>query len=411
MSNQLVLSVSQLNNYIKSQIDSDEKLKGVFVKGEISNFKRNYSGHLYFSLKDKDSVINIVMFKGFASRLRFEPENGMKIIVSGNVTVYTPSGQYQIQCMSMQPDGIGALTLAYEQLKRKLEEEGLFDISHKRELPFAPKRIGVITSATGAVIQDIRNVVSRRYPITEIVLCPVSVQGESAPPQLITALKLFNSMDDIDVIIIGRGGGSLEDLYCFNDELLVREIYKSKIPVISAVGHETDFTLCDFVADKRAPTPSAAAEIAVPDRNELLKNIILNYRSIEGCVDDKIKKEYQSVDILSDRIRLQSSSGRFDREKESVKALYESIGKSTANKIRSEKAYITLLAEKADALSPIRLLQRGYSVVQKDNRVVASAKELYKGDAVTVKMSDGSVECSVKETLIKSSAEVAPSDF
>ena len=219
MSTQLVLSVSQLNNYIKSQIDSDEKLKGIFVNGEISNFKRNYSGHLYFSLKDSESVVSIVMFKGYASRLRFEPENGMKVILSGNVSVYTPSGQYQIQCMSMQPDGIGSLTLAFEQLKAKLEREGLFDPEHKREIPSVPKRIGVITSATGAVIRDIINVVSRRYPLAEIVLCPVSVQGETAPPQMIAALKQFNSMNDIDVLIIGRGGGSLEDLYCWTDAL------------------------------------------------------------------------------------------------------------------------------------------------------------------------------------------------
>ena len=405
MSTQLVLSVSQLNNYIKSQIDSDEKLKGIFVNGEISNFKRNYSGHLYFSLKDSESVVSIVMFKGYASRLRFEPENGMKVILSGNVSVYTPSGQYQIQCMSMQPDGIGSLTLAFEQLKAKLEREGLFDPEHKREIPSVPKRIGVITSATGAVIRDIINVVSRRYPLAEIVLCPVSVQGETAPPQMIAALKQFNSMNDIDVLIIGRGGGSLEDLYCFNDEMLVREIYKSKIPVISAVGHETDFTLCDFAADRRAPTPSAAAEIAVPDRNELIKSIMLNYSIIKSCIDDKIKKEYQSIDMLSERLQSLGSVEKLEREREKIKSLSEMIETVVRNKIKNEFSIITLLADKTESLSPMRLLRRGYSVVYKESTVISSVKSIDAGDNIKIRMFDGVIECSVTDRNINENGE------
>ena len=405
MSTQLVLSVSQLNNYIKSQIDSDEKLKGIFVNGEISNFKRNYSGHLYFSLKDSESVVSIVMFKGYASRLRFEPENGMKVILSGNVSVYTPSGQYQIQCMSMQPDGIGSLTLAFEQLKAKLEREGLFDPEHKREIPSVPKRIGVITSATGAVIRDIINVVSRRYPLAEIVLCPVSVQGETAPPQMIAALKQFNSMNDIDVLIIGRGGGSLEDLYCFNDEMLVREIYKSKIPVISAVGHETDFTLCDFAADRRAPTPSAAAEIAVPDRNELIKSIMLNYSIIKSCIDDKIKKEYQSIDMLSERLQSLGSAEKLEREREKIKSLSEMIETVVRNKIKNEFSIITLLADKTESLSPMRLLRRGYSVVYKESTVISSVKSIDAGDNIKIRMFDGVIECSVTDRNINENGE------
>lgn len=396
MPNNLVLTVSQLNNYIKSQLDSDTKLKGIFVQGEISNFKRNYSGHLYFSLKDTNSVVNAVMFKSYAQRLRFEPENGMKVILSGNVTVYTPAGQYQIQGMSMQPDGIGSLTLAYEQLKEKLEKEGLFESSHKRPIPTAPNKIGVITSATGAVIQDIKNVVSRRYPLAEIVLCPVSVQGETAPPQLIAALKLFNTMEDIDVIIIGRGGGSLEDLHCFNDEQLVREIYASRIPVISAVGHETDFTLCDFVADRRAPTPSAAAEIAVPDRNELIKSITLDYRMISGCVEDKLKNEYQNLDILSERIKLLSTGGRFEKEKNTIETLSDRIYTVVSNKIKSEKSDLTFISEKIETLSPIRLLQRGYSVVQKNDSTLSSVSGVSVGDKLKIRMSDGFLDCSVE---------------
>ena len=270
MNTPLILSVTQLNKYIKSYFDSDENLLNIFLNGEISNFTNHYrTGHFYFTLKDDDSAIRAVMFRSNASRIKFMPGDGMKVIVRGRVSVYEATGQYQVYVDDMQPDGIGALNLAFEQLKEKLTNEGLFDLSRKKQLPQYPQKVGVITSPTGAAVQDIINVLGRRYPLAEVVFCPALVQGDGAHQQLINAVKKFNAENAADVIIIGRGGGSIEDLWEFNNEDLARTIYNSKIPVISAVGHETDFTICDFVADLRAPTPSAAAELAVPDINEL----------------------------------------------------------------------------------------------------------------------------------------------
>ncbi|MCH5303946.1 MAG: exodeoxyribonuclease VII large subunit, partial [Ruminococcus sp.] len=266
-----IITVSQLNYYVKSLLDNDPHLTNVFLTGEISNLTDHYrSGHIYFSLKDKNAVVRAVMFAGNARNLKFKPEEGMKVIVLCRVSLYEATGGYQIYVEDMQPDGIGALTLAFEQLKKKLEEKGIFSAENKKPIPKFPKTVGVITSPTGAAVQDIRNILTRRFPSVDIVLCPVLVQGTGAPAQLINAVNLFNEYDLADVIIIGRGGGSIEDLWAFNDENLAYSIYASNIPVISAVGHETDFTICDFVSDLRAPTPSAAAELAVPDREELL---------------------------------------------------------------------------------------------------------------------------------------------
>lgn len=298
MQNTLVLSVSQLNRYIKMNFDADENLANIFISGEISNFTNHYrTGHLYFTLKDDSAAVRAVMFNSSAKRLKFMPEDGMKVIARGRVSVYEASGQYQLYVDDMQPDGVGALNLAYEQLKEKLQKEGLFSEHHKKPLPPYPEKVGVITSPTGAAVRDIINVLGRRFPYAEIVFCPVLVQGEGAHLQLTDAVNLFNSERAADVIIIGRGGGSIEDLWEFNDEGLARAVYNSEIPVISAVGHETDFTICDFVADMRAPTPSAAAELAVPDANELqyalstLKNrMFLNVSS--GIADRRSRLEY-----------------------------------------------------------------------------------------------------------------------
>ena len=298
MQNTLVLSVSQLNRYIKMNFDADENLANIFISGEISNFTNHYrTGHLYFTLKDDSAAVRAVMFNSSAKRLKFMPEDGMKVIARGRVSVYEASGQYQLYVDDMQPDGVGALNLAYEQLKEKLQKEGLFSELHKKPLPPYPEKVGVITSPTGAAVRDIINVLGRRFPYAEIVFCPVLVQGEGAHLQLTDAVNLFNSERAADVIIIGRGGGSIEDLWEFNDEGLARAVYNSEIPVISAVGHETDFTICDFVADMRAPTPSVAAELAVPDANELqyalsaLKNrMFLNVSS--GIADRRSRLEY-----------------------------------------------------------------------------------------------------------------------
>ncbi len=393
-----VLTVSQVNSYVKMLMDSDTHLKNIFITGEISNFNNNYrSGHLYFSLKDERSLIKSVMFSSNASRLRFKPADGMKVIVSGRVSVYEASGQYQLYVESMQPDGIGALTIAYEQLKEKLSEEGLFDNDHKLPVPEFPKRIGVITSSTGAVIRDIKNVVSRRCPLTEIVLCPTSVQGDHAANELSRAVKLFNKQNDVDVIIIGRGGGSFEDLNCFNDESLVRTIYASGIPVISAVGHETDFTLCDFVSDLRAPTPSAAAELAVPDRDVLFKEVSLLGELIRNCAENKLYSEIRSVDKLNGKLSGFSLETYILNEKTYLSSLNKNINYLFKNKIDLEKAMVTAAADKIGALSPINLLKKGYSVVFKDNAAVSSVKNTAVGDKIRVKMSDGEIGCLIEE--------------
>ncbi|WP_405353893.1 exodeoxyribonuclease VII large subunit, partial [Ruminococcus sp.] len=299
-----VLSVSQINFYIKSIIENDSRLQFVLVTGEISNLTvHQRSGHIYLTLKDSRSVISAVMFAGNARRLKFRPENGMKIICRGRISLYEPSGRYQLYIEDMQPDGIGALTLAFEQLKEKLAVQGLFDNAHKKALPKFPKTIGVITSPTGAAVQDITNIIRRRFPVADIVLAPVLVQGENAPEQLVRAVNKFSKSGIADVVIIGRGGGSAEDLWAFNDENLAHAVYNCKTPIISGVGHETDFTICDFVADVRASTPSAAAELAVPDRQELLAYYKKQLQYLSALMD----KKFRSADL-----RLENQKRRLD---------------------------------------------------------------------------------------------------
>lgn len=393
-----VLTVSQINSYVKQVLDGDKNLKGVFISGEISNFKGQYSsGHLYFSLKDSGSAISAVMFAPNASRLRFKPENGMKVIVGGRISIYETTGQYQLYVESMQPDGKGALAVAYEQLKKKLTARGVFDESRKLPLPMFPEKIGVITSASGAVIQDIKNVVSRRCPLTEIILYPSSVQGDNAPSELIEGIKYFNEARNVDVIIIGRGGGSFEDLNCFNDEKLVLAIYDSEIPVISAVGHETDFTLCDFVSDKRAPTPSAAAELAVPSIDDLTVSVNGTFAMIYKIANEKLSYAYRDIDRLKDRITSKSPEKQLENEILSVRLIYERINSTVEKRLTLEKSGIDSLANSINALSPIRLLQKGYSITKKENGVISSVAELGKGDTVEVRLSDGSAECTVRE--------------
>jgi len=391
-----VLTVSQINTYIKTLIDGDNNLRSVFVAGEISNFNNNYrSGHFYFSLKDEKSVIKAVMFSSNASRVRFRPTDGMRVIVSGRVSLYEASGQYQLYVESMQPDGAGALAVAYEQLKSRLESEGLFDESHKLAVPKFPKKIGVITSATGAVIQDIKNVITRRNPMCEIILCPTAVQGEQAAAQLTAAVNMMNRLKNVDVIIIGRGGGSFEDLNCFNDEKLVRSIYACDIPIISAVGHETDYTLCDFVSDLRAPTPSAAAELAVPHIIELQKEISGILGTIENIVSNKLYSEMQDIDRLNEKIIRFRPDNSIKKERSDIALLYKHIENMIKNMIRIEKAESKSIADKINMLNPINILNKGYSMVLKDNTAVSSADMLSAGDNITVRMSDGLAECSV----------------
>lgn len=399
MQNTLVLSVSQLNRYIKMNFDADENLANIFISGEISNFTNHYrTGHLYFTLKDDSAAVRAVMFNSSAKRLKFMPEDGMKVIARGRVSVYEASGQYQLYVDDMQPDGVGALNLAYEQLKEKLQKEGLFSELHKKPLPPYPEKVGVITSPTGAAVRDIINVLGRRFPYAEIVFCPVLVQGEDAHLQLTDAVNLFNSERAADVIIIGRGGGSIEDLWEFNDEGLARAVYNSEIPVISAVGHETDFTICDFVADMRAPTPSAAAELAVPDANELqyalsaLKNrMFLNVSS--GIADRRSRLEY-----LTSKGALKSPDEMLSNRSQRLDTAFSKMLSSYENRIGGKKVEFISAATALSKLDPMSVLMRGFAFVSdKNGKNVYSSQALAKGDKINVRFHDGSAVCEVKE--------------
>ena len=398
MQNTLVLSVSQLNRYIKMNFDADENLANIFISGEISNFTNHYrTGHLYFTLKDDSSAVRAVMFNSSAKRLKFMPEDGMKVIARGRVSVYEASGQYQLYVDDMQPDGVGALNLAYEQLKEKLQKEGLFSELHKKPLPPYPEKVGVITSPTGAAVRDIINVLGRRFPYAEIVFCPVLVQGDGAHLQLTDAVNLFNSERAADVIIIGRGGGSIEDLWEFNDEGLARAVYNSEIPVISAVGHETDFTICDFAADMRAPTPSAAAELAVPDANELqyalsaLKNrMFLNVSS--GIADRRSRLEY-----LTSKGVLKSPDEMLSNRSQRLDTAFSKMLSSYENRIGGKKVEFISAATALSKLDPMSVLMRGFAFVSdKNGKNVYSSQALEKGDKINVRFHDGSAVCEVK---------------
>ncbi len=392
-----VITVSQLNFYIKSLLDESPALREIYITGEISNLTDHYrSGHIYLSLKDDKALVRAVMFAGNARHLRFKPEEGMKVIVRGRVSVYEATGQYQLYIEDMQPDGIGALNLAYEQLKKKLSAEGLFSEDIKKPIPAYPKRIGVITSPTGAAVQDILNILGRRYPIAEVVFCPVLVQGENAPAQLIDAVERFNKANAADVIIIGRGGGSIEDLWAFNDEKLARTIAKSDIPIISAVGHETDFTICDFVADLRAPTPSAAAELATPNMTELLSYFKSIKDSLPAIIQRRIDFEKQELDNLVSSKVLLSPDEFINIRKNELDVLSADMIKVFKAILSENQREFAALSAKLDALSPLSVLSRGYSIVQNKNKVIKSAEELNIGQNIMVKLSDGKAECEVK---------------
>lgn len=391
-----VLTVSQLNFYIKSLIENDSKLNIVFLSGEISNLTDHYrSGHIYLSLKDEKSVIRAVMFSGNARNLRFKPTDGMKVICRGRVAVYEPTGQYQLYIEDMQPDGIGALTLAYEQLKKKLAEKGFFDASHKKPLPRFPKTVGVITSPTGAAVQDIRNILYRRFPCVNIVMCPVLVQGDSAPEQLVRAVKTLDMYNACDVIIIGRGGGSIEDLWAFNDETLANAIYDCKIPVISAVGHETDFTICDFVSDMRAPTPSAAAELAVPDKAELMSYYSSQLQYLSSFMDSQFRKNSSRLIDFQRRISLVSPQSRIDKYEKNIELLLNKSQNLVNEKYIKKSNEITKISAKLESLNPLSVLSRGYSIAEKDGVVITSSSQLNKGDNFTLEFSDGKINATV----------------
>ncbi len=390
------ISVSQLNRYVKSVIDGDQNLRSLFVTGEISNYKLNsFSGHIYFTLKDGEAAVKAVMFKANASRLKFVPSEGMKVICSASVSLYERDGAYQIYVNDIQPDGVGSIAIALEQLKEKLEKEGLFDKALKKPIPSFPKKIAVITSETGAAVHDMINVLSRRWPIADIVICPVKVQGEDAPDQMCEAILDVNNYTDCDVIIIGRGGGSREDLWCFNDEKLARVISVSEIPVISAVGHETDFTICDFVADLRAPTPSAAAELAVPDINEILYYINTLSHTLKSNVDNFVERlEKHLSDIETNPVFLDRFVflNNYEQLLDSLKSRLDSAAKMQLD-IREFNLANTIT--KLDTLNPAKTLLRGFSIAEKDGKAISSVVSLGAGDSIKVKFSDGTVDCSI----------------
>ena len=393
------ISVSQLNNYIKEKISQDEFLSNVYIKGEISNFKHHYTGHMYFTLKDENSLIKCIMFKTYTTNLNFVPKDGMKVLILGTVSVFERDGVYQIYCKAMEEDGIGNLYAEYEKLKNKLEAEGLFDKSHKKVIPFMPKVIGVLTSQTGSVIRDIINVSTRRNPNVYLRLLPVPVQGEGAAQKIAKAIELMNEQKLADVIILARGGGSLEDLWPFNEEIVARAIFESNIPVISAVGHETDFTIADFVADLRAPTPSAAAELAVANIEDIKKNLIRYNHRFAISLNKKLelmKLKYEKVMSLKSfkepLLRIQEEYLKIDN---CMKAICDKV----ENKYKESKYNFINLTSKLDSLSPLKTLSRGYSIVQKNNKIVKSKEEIELGDKIDIRLSNGLIKANVAEKL------------
>lgn len=393
-----VFSVTELNSYVKSLLDKDENLKNVFVTGEISNFKNHYSGHMYMTIKDDGGAIKAVMFSSYASRLKFVPENGMKVIVFGSVSLYNKDGSYQLYINDMQPDGVGALNLAFEQLKEKLNKEGLFNADLKKPIPVFPQKIGVMTAPDGAAIRDIFSVLKRRYPVAEIVFCPVAVQGENAAPEISEAIRLFNKQKAADVLIVGRGGGSLEDLWAFNEEIVARAIFESEIPVISAVGHETDFTIADFVADLRAPTPSAAAELAVPDIFELKSGLIGLKQHLSVLMKNMLASERESLLNIEKRLNILSPSNKILNSRQELSNLYEKIVNSVTLKLNDEKGKLAVVASKLDALSPLAVLSRGYSITyNNDDLPLKSVKDVSNGDNIKVRVTDGEIFATVTD--------------
>lgn len=391
------ITVSELNKYIKNKVDADEYLNNVYIKGEISNFKHHYTGHMYFTLKDEKSLIKCVMFKTATSTLTFMPKDGMKVLILGTVSIYEAGGVYQIYCKAMQEDGIGDLYKAFEKLKEKLEKEGLFDKAHKKKIPIMPNTIGVLTSQTGAVIRDIINVSTRRNPNVYIKLYPIPVQGKGAEIKIVEAIETMNKYKLSDVIILARGGGSLEDLWPFNEEIVARAIYASEIPIISAVGHETDFTIADFVADLRAPTPSAAAELAQVDVKEIEEKI----NSYRNRFKIALKKK---VEYMRLRYEKALASKVFKEPTQKINEYYMNIDIKlknmemiVQNKIKEAKLKATNSIARLDTLSPLKTLVRGYSIVEEKGKVIKSIKQVQENDIITVRMYDGRISTKVQK--------------
>lgn len=393
-----ILTVSQLNRYVKSLLDGDFRLRDLFLRGEISNYTRHYrSGHLYFTLKEGGSVVKAVMFAGYAQELAFEPENGMSVILRCSVSLYERDGSYQIYVYEMQPDGRGALQVAFEQLYRKLQVQGLFDETNKKPIPRFAQRIGVVTSETGAALQDILNILSRRCPMAQVVLAPALVQGREAPDSLIAALQALDEWGKCDVIIIGRGGGSMEDLWCFNDERLVRQIVACHTPIISAVGHETDFTLCDYAADLRAPTPSAAAELASVKMEQLEERLEILADRTKRAAGHCLAQKEQQLQRLSLQLTHLTPERRLQEYAEKLQNLWYMIQSSEKSVIIKKQEALRLQSARLQALDPMARLAGGYSMVLKDGRVLSSIQQAQEGDHLQVRLHDGTLRVLTEE--------------
>ncbi len=390
------LKVSQVNTYIKALLDGSEPLQNIYVEGEISNFKHYQpSGHMYFTLKDEKSQLKCVMFSSNAYRIRFRPENGMCVICRGRISAYEKSGEYQLYAEDMQPVGAGALNLAFEQLKKKLFDEGVCDKSRKKPLPEYPQKIGVVTSGVGAAVQDIKNITSRRYPLAELVIVPTAVQGEKAAPEIVESIKLLDSRGDIDVMIVGRGGGSIEDLWAFNTEEVARAVIACNTPVVSAVGHESDFTICDFVADLRAPTPSAAAELICPDINVLFNHVrSLQYTAqlyIQALIDDRS----QHLSEITAFSPLANGEELLNAYKDRLSDLKNRLGSSFTNRAEIEFHRFSALLGKLNALSPLAVMERGFAVAKQGESVVTRAAQADTEKELTVAFEDGELNCKI----------------
>ena len=395
---QNVLTITQLNEYIRGKMDADALLNQVAVSGEISNYKMYPSGHHYFTLKDEGGALKCVMFKGNAMRLRFRPENGMKVIAMGKVTVYPRDGAYQLYCTAMAMDGVGDLYAAFEQLKKKLAAQGLFDPAHKQPLPKYPGTIGIVTSSAGAAVHDMLRILRKRYPLTQVKLLPVRVQGAEAPGEIAAAIRYANYYKLADLLIVGRGGGSIEDLWAFNDEIVAHAIYESQIPVISAVGHEPDVTISDYVADLRAATPSNAAELAVPDKDALRQNLDSMSAAMATALNRQIKAARQHLNVLSASPALRSPTGYMEQKAKNLELLKNRMVSAQNQQIhRSNQRYIAAVS-KLDAMSPLKVLTRGYSMAQtEDGDVVRSVHQVERGQRLTISLSDGKLSATVMD--------------
>jgi len=416
--NDKYISISQLTRYIKYKIDNDVHLQEVFLKGEISNFKAHTRGHFYFTLKDEESRINAVMFSSSASKVKFMPQDGMKVLVSGKVSVYPANGGYQIYVSEMLEDGMGNLYIAFEQLKRKLSEEGLFEETHKKKIPKIPERIGVVTAPTGAAIRDITSTIKRRWPIAQVILFPALVQGADAKNSVVKQINLADTYN-LDVLIVGRGGGSIEDLWCFNEECVARAIFNAKTPIISAVGHEVDFTIADFVCDMRAPTPTGAAEMAVPNKSDIDNYLGQLGIRLNKVLQNKIDFNKQKLDQIMGRhifkdpisiyeIKEQQFSNILDKLRYTIVSFYNAknneyqrliqsiVFKNPEKLIESNKNKCLMLLSKLETLSPVLTLKRGYSILRKDEKIINSVKSVKKNDSLEIEVSDGKINVEVK---------------